>query len=86
MKHLYHVFATRHLGNGASQCWHGIVLGDAIEGDPNQWYTELLQGVTTQLDLMLPTESHDDYGPVIIQSLTNLGAQRHAPVVDTRNP
>ena len=86
MKHLYHVFAARYLGNGASQCWHGLVQADPPTGDPNLWYLDLLQGVTTQLDLMLPTESHDDYGPVIIQSLTDLGAQRHAPAIDTRNP
>ena len=86
MKHLYHIFATREVGSGARQCWHGLVQADPPTGDPNLWYLDLLQGVTTQLDLMLPTELHDACGAAIIQSLTDLGAERHAPVVDTRNP
>ena len=88
MKRIYHVSAFRRLDD-LRQHWHGLLQADPPAGDLNQWYNELLQGVTAQLDLQLQRSQlggFEQLGVVVIDSLTDLGAERHAPAVDTRNP
>ena len=88
MKHVYHVSCYRLLNSGTfRQQWHGLVRVEPPASDPGVWYNELVELMTAQLNQQLQDQQADvaEVGPLVIESLTDLGPSLPEPAVDTRN-